>query len=79
LGNGGCATQASQMALKVDKVEVKMAIDESRKETPGAAANGKKPYEKPRFRFEQVFETTALACGKVTGGIMSPCHSHKMS
>ena len=25
----------------------------------------KKPYEKPSFRFEQVFVTTALSCGKV--------------
>jgi hypothetical protein len=26
---------------------------------------GKKPYHKPSFRFEKVFETMALACGKV--------------
>jgi hypothetical protein len=25
----------------------------------------KKPYEKPRVRFERVFETMAMACGKV--------------
>ncbi len=25
----------------------------------------KKPYEKPAFRFEKVFVTTALSCGKV--------------
>lgn len=25
----------------------------------------KKPYERPSFRFEQVFVTTALSCGKV--------------
>jgi hypothetical protein len=24
----------------------------------------RKPYQKPAFRFERVFETTALACGK---------------
>jgi hypothetical protein len=28
----------------------------------------KKPYAKPAFRFERVFETQALSCGKV--------HSH---
>jgi len=28
----------------------------------------KKPYVKPAFRFERVFETQALACGKI--------HSH---
>jgi hypothetical protein len=26
----------------------------------------KKPYQKPEFRFEKVFETMALSCGKVT-------------
>lgn len=26
----------------------------------------KKPYEKPSFRHEQVFVTTALSCGKLT-------------
>ena len=26
---------------------------------------GRKPYVKPAFRFDRVFETTALACGKV--------------
>jgi hypothetical protein len=27
--------------------------------------SGKKPYRKPAFRSEKVFETMALACGKV--------------
>jgi len=27
----------------------------------------KKPYEKPSFRFEEVFVTTALSCGKIAG------------
>ena len=27
---------------------------------------GKKPYQKPEFRYERVFETMALSCGKVT-------------
>jgi hypothetical protein len=26
----------------------------------------RKPYQKPAFRFERVFETTALSCGKMT-------------
>jgi len=25
----------------------------------------KKPYEKPGFRYERVFETQALSCGKI--------------
>lgn len=31
-----------------------------------SSANTKKPYEKPSFRYEQVFVTTALSCGKAT-------------
>ncbi len=27
----------------------------------------KKPYSKPGFRFEHVFETQALSCGKIHG------------
>jgi hypothetical protein len=34
-------------------------------DTPLAPVS-KKPYEKPSFRFEQVFVTTALSCGKIT-------------
>jgi hypothetical protein len=32
----------------------------------------KKPYLKPTFRFERVFETQALSCGKV-GGTSTQC------
>ena len=35
---------------------------------PRTPATSKKPYEKPSFRFEKVFVTTALSCGKVTNG-----------
>jgi hypothetical protein len=31
---------------------------------PPAAAAARKPYQKPAFQREQVFETMALACGK---------------
>jgi hypothetical protein len=41
-----------------------MAMKESFSED--AAATVKKPYEKPSFRYEQVFVTTALSCGKAT-------------
>ena len=38
---------------------------------PGGAggagkSNSKKPYRKPGFRAERVFETMALACGKIS-------------
>jgi hypothetical protein len=29
------------------------------------AGKAKKPYQKPAFQFERVFETMALACGKI--------------
>jgi hypothetical protein len=31
----------------------------------------KKPYQKPEFRFERVFETRALSCGKT--GTQAQC------
>ena len=30
------------------------------------ASTTKLPYQKPAFRYERVFETMALACGKIT-------------
>jgi hypothetical protein len=36
--------------------------DEKTPQVPGKA---KKPYQKPAFRHERVFETMALACGKM--------------
>lgn len=38
----------------------------------------KKPYHKPSFRFESVFETTALSCGKVDTTQMQ-CHMNTKS
>jgi hypothetical protein len=42
-------------------------------------AEKKKPYEKPSFRHEQVFVTTALSCGKIDGTETSCHHNHKAS
>ncbi len=38
---------------------------------PNTAAKPKKPYIKPAFRYEQVFVTTALSCGKLAGTCMN--------
>ena len=43
-----------------------MAMNQSSSEQPRPAAIDKKPYEKPGFRYEQVFVTSALSCGKLT-------------
>jgi hypothetical protein len=39
---------------------------------PTQEKQAKKPYTKPAFRFERVFETQALSCGKVHG--LGQCH-----
>lgn len=38
----------------------------------------KKPYEKPAFRHEGVFETMALSCGKISG-TQSQCRFNRKS
>ena len=42
-------------------------------------AGGKKPYLKPARRRERVFETTALACGKISGTQAQCTHNKKNS
>ncbi len=45
-----------------------MAEQDCRKSDKAASESGrkeKKQYQKPAFRFERVFETMALACGKI--------------
>ncbi len=51
--------------------------DES-KETKVPAASEKKPYVKPAFRHEKVFETMALSCGKVSV-TQRQCSSYRKS
>jgi hypothetical protein len=56
-----------------------MAINSlSSQDEPGAPATNKKPYEKPSFRYEQVFVTSALSCGKINPTSMS-CQQSKVS
>ena len=38
--------------------------------------HGKKPYQKPARRRERVFETTALACGKISS-TQGQCHNNR--
>lgn len=41
-----------------------MAMKDFSSDKPPATSTLKKPYEKPSFRYEQVFVTSALTCGK---------------
>jgi len=43
-----------------------MTMNDSSSDSPRTAATTKKPYEKPSFRHEKVFVTTALSCGKIS-------------
>lgn len=36
----------------------------------------KKPYEPPSFRFERVFEVSALSCGKINA-TQGSCHGNR--
>jgi hypothetical protein len=42
----------------------------------GNVGKVKKLYQKPAFRYERVFETQALSCGKIAP-TQSTCHSPK--
>lgn len=39
--------------------------EEAVAQAKSATTRSRKPYQKPAFRFERVFETMALACGKI--------------
>jgi len=43
---------------------------------PATARKEKKAYQKPSFRYERVFETQALTCGK-TSATMQTCHQNR--
>jgi len=53
--------------------KIPAAVDES--ESHRAV---KKPYQEPAFRFERVFETMALACGKIQATTFE-CRFHRNS
>jgi hypothetical protein len=59
-----CGASAASITLERD---ITMAMNHSSSEGPRPAAIEKKPYEKPGFRYEQVFVTSALTCGKISG------------
>ena len=45
-------------------------------ERPVRTENNRKPYTKPAFRFERVFETRALSCGKMAD-TQGSCHHNR--
>jgi hypothetical protein len=53
-----------------------MDMNDTSSDTLRTSGTNKKPYEKPSFRFEQVFVTTALSCGKVSS-TQGSCIGHQ--
>lgn len=43
---------------------------------PPADRSARKPYRKPAVRYERVFETSAITCGKVQTS-QSSCHQNR--
>ncbi len=52
-----------------------MTINDSSKSKTQGTIEKKKPYETPSFRFERVFEVSALSCGKVDT-TQGACHAN---
>jgi hypothetical protein len=50
--------------------------DTSRHSSEPDVPTAKKPYHKPTVRYERVFETSALTCGKVQT-TQSGCHQNR--
>ena len=53
------------------------SVNDTKPEEHGRRAK-RKPYQDPAFRFERVFETRALRCGKVST-TQFQCRFHRMS
>jgi hypothetical protein len=52
---------------------------ESKKNTAEQAKKTKRPYTKPAFQHEKVFETMALSCGKISATQSQCRHNRKLS
>jgi len=48
---------------------------EEQKETATEKRRQKRPYKKPTFQYERLFETYALSCGKV-GTVQQSCRNN---
>jgi len=50
-----------------------------KRQQPANAGKEKKLYQKPAFRYERVFETLALSCGKINPTVGTCHHNRKTS
>jgi len=63
---GVCNTKGEELAQETEGTETPRHFE---------ATRGRRPYQKPAFRYERVFETMALSCGKVVT-TQFQCHFH---
>ena len=54
-------------------------MNTSSSDQSNTATTARKPYEKPSFRFEEVFVTSALSCGKINPVVGNCAGSLKVS
>lgn len=54
-------------------------LGEIRAQAQSEPTRRRKPYQKPAFQFERVFETQALSCGKLPGQSTACKVRHKTS
>ena len=80
-----CSTLPLLLSILGDKPSVLINGDQlmtdnraprEKRQQPGNAGNEKKLYQKPAFRYERVFETLALSCGKIAP-TQSTCHHNR--
>jgi hypothetical protein len=74
------------MCRKIDSIGAAMTMNtheqanQGQQESAAETSNQKKrAYQKPAFRHERVFETMALACGKINATEASCHHNRKVS
>jgi hypothetical protein len=48
-------------------------MEDNPNSTPATPGISKRPYDKPAFRHEPVFETMALTCSKAHASTVGPC------
>jgi hypothetical protein len=78
LRDSGIATKPKLGAGGADYLNIDNSKRDKEREA-AASSPKKKQYKAPSFRFERVFEVSALACGKVFSTQGSCHHSRKAS
>jgi hypothetical protein len=74
-----CVRHGRYSSWKQQRGKIIMAMNQSSSDEPRPAAIEKKPYEKPGFRYEQVFVTSALSCGKINPTDLNCASNPKVS